>query len=101
MTTANGLQQRVERLMSGSVLAQDPKPRLRRLISNIEVEAKASDVVVQSNFILGFARGETQQIWAGRSVHTLARAGDGFKIRAKKVLLINADQEMPLLQFLI
>jgi 3-phenylpropionate/cinnamic acid dioxygenase small subunit len=95
------LQQRVERLMSGSVLAQDPKPRLRRLISNIEVEAKGGDVVVQSNFILGFARGDTQQIWAGRSIHWLARAGDGFKIREKKVLLINADQEMPLLQFLI
>ena len=95
------LQQRVERLMSGSVLAQDPKPRMRRLISNIEVETKGGEVVVGSNFILGWARGEAQQIWAGRSIHRLVRAGDDFKIREKKVLLINADQEMPLLQFLI
>ena len=95
------LQQRVERLMSGSVLAQDPKPRMRRLVSNIEVETRGGDIVVESNFILGWARGETQQIWAGRSIHTLVRAGETFKIRAKKVLLINADQEMPLLQFLI
>jgi p-cumate 2,3-dioxygenase beta subunit len=95
------LQQRIERLLSGSVLAQDPKPRMRRLISNIEVESKGGDVVVQSNFILALARGEAQQIWAGRSIHRLARAGDGFRIREKKVLLINADQEMPLLQFLI
>lgn len=96
------LQQRVERLMSGSVLAQDPKPRMRRLVSNIEVEASGSgELTVQSNFILGLARGDTQQIWAGRSIHRLKRDRDGFKILHKKVMLINADQEMPLLQFLI
>src|SRR5512147_3168555 len=44
------LQQRVERLMSGSVLAQDPKPRMRRLVSNIEVEAAiGGELTVQSN----------------------------------------------------
>ena len=96
------LQQRVERLMSGSVLAQDPKPRMRRLVSNIEVEESGGGgLTVESNFIVGFARGETQQIWAGRSIHGLRRAGDDFRIFRKKVLLINADQEMPLLQFLI
>jgi 3-phenylpropionate/cinnamic acid dioxygenase small subunit len=96
------LQQRVERLMSGSVLAQDPKPRMRRLVSNIEIEPSGgAELTVQSNFILGLARGETQQIWAGRSIHRLKRNGDGFKILHKKVMLINADQEMPLLQFLI
>ena len=96
------LQQRVERLLSGSVLAQDPKPRMRRLVSNIEVEAATGgELTVQSNFILGFARGDTQQIWAGRSIHRLRRESAGFKIVQKKVMLINADQEMPLLQFLI
>lgn len=96
------LQQRVERLLSGSVLAQDPKPRMRRLVSNIEVAAATGgELSVESNFILGFARGETQQIWAGRSIHRLRRDGQDFKIAHKKVMLINADQEMPLLQFLI
>jgi len=96
------LQQRVERLLSGSVLAQDPKPRMRRLVSNIEIGAAAGgDLSVESNFILGFARGDTQQVWAGRSIHRLRRDGQGFKIAHKKVMLINADQEMPLLQFLI
>src|SRR5919201_3961671 len=32
------LVQRIERLKSGSVQAMDPKPRMRRLISNIEIE---------------------------------------------------------------
>ena len=97
------LQQRVERLMSGAVLAQDPKPRMRRVVSNIEVEGlgEGEEISVRSNFVLALAKGSTQQLWAGRTLHRLRRASDGFTIRHKKVLLINSDQEMPLLQFLI
>jgi 3-phenylpropionate/cinnamic acid dioxygenase small subunit len=96
------LEQRVDRLKSGSVQALDPKPRMRRVISNIEVGAvEGGELTVQSNFILCIARGESQQLWAGRTVHTLLRISDGFRLARKKVLLINNDQEMPLLQFLI
>lgn len=97
------LQQRVERLATGGVLAQDPPPKMRRVIGNIEIEDAGSggDVTVNSNFILALARGEGQQIWAGRTIHVLARRADAFAIRRKTVLLINSDQEMPLLQFLI
>ena len=96
------LQQRVERLLSGAVLAQDPQPRMRRVLSNIEIEAgDGTEITAASNFILVFARGGGQQIWAGRSIHTLLPDADGFRLRRKKVLLVNADQEMPLLQFLI
>jgi hypothetical protein len=43
-----------------------------------------------------------QQLWAGRTEHTLRRDPTGaLRIARKKVLLINNDQEMPLLQFLI
>jgi benzoate/toluate 1,2-dioxygenase subunit beta len=96
------LEQRIDRLKSGSVQALDPRPRMRRVISNIDAEpGVGGELTVQSNFILCLARGETQQLWAGRSIHTLQRHPDGFKIARKKVLLINNDQEMPLLQFLI
>jgi benzoate/toluate 1,2-dioxygenase subunit beta len=96
------LEQRVDRLMSGAVLAQDPKPRMRRILSNIEIEgADGGELSVGSNFVLALARAGTQQIWAGRTLHTLRPDRDAFLIRRKKVLLINADQEMPLLQFLI
>src|SRR5216683_1264994 len=47
------LVQRIDRLLSGSVLAQDPKPRMRRLISNIEIaEDAGSELTAHSNFIL-------------------------------------------------
>jgi benzoate/toluate 1,2-dioxygenase subunit beta len=93
---------RVARLMSGSVMAQDPKPRMRRVISNIEIKRGGDDdATVESNFILVQARNAQQQIWCGRSVHQL-RCRDGeLKIAHKKVLLVNSEQEMPVLQFLI
>lgn len=96
------LGERIDRLKSGSVLAQEPKPRMRRVVSNIEIAAgDAAEVVVHSNFILGIARSLGQQFWMGRSIHRLRREGGTWKMAHKKVLLINSDQEMPLLQFLI
>jgi 3-phenylpropionate/cinnamic acid dioxygenase small subunit len=96
------LVQRVERLQSGSVLAQQPRPRMRRLISNIEVAARDdAELTVHSNFMLAIARAGTKQLWTGRSIHALRNEGDTLKIARKKVLLIESDQEIPLLQFLI
>ena len=96
------LVQRVDRLLSGTVLALDPKPLMRRVVSNIEIEAAAgNDLTVASNFILAHARWDTQQIWAGRSLHRLRRDGATFKIVFKKVMLVNAEQEIPLLQFIV
>ena len=96
------LGERVERLKSGSVLAQQPKPRMRRVVSNVEVAAReGAEVTVHSNFVLGIARASGQQFWMGRSIHRLRRSGEGLKIAHKKVLLINSDIEMSLLQFLV
>jgi 3-phenylpropionate/cinnamic acid dioxygenase small subunit len=93
---------RVARLMSGSVMAQDPKPRMRRVLSNIEIEHKSdAEATVESNFILIQARYTEQLTWCGRTTHQVRREGDALKIARKKVLLVNSEQEMPVLQFLI
>jgi benzoate/toluate 1,2-dioxygenase beta subunit len=96
------LDDRVTRLASGTVLAQDPKPRMRRVVSNIEIEKDSGvEIEVSSNFVLVQARGGWQYLWAGRSEYRLRRDGGGLKIAFKKVMLVNSDQEMPVLQFLI
>ena len=96
------LSERVARLKSGTVLAQDPKPHMRRVISNIEIGPPSENgIVVEANFILVEARGARQNIWCGRTFHTLREQNGALKIAQKKVLLINTDQEMPVLQFLI
>jgi 3-phenylpropionate/cinnamic acid dioxygenase small subunit len=93
---------RVARLQSGTVLAQDPKPQMRRTVSNIEIERTSeTEAVVESNFVLVEARGAHQYVWCGRSIHTLREHKGEIKIARKKVLLVNSDQEMPILQFLI
>ncbi len=97
------LEQRIDRLKSGSVLAvEDTRGAMRRIVSNVVVTLEEGDeLTVESNFMLGIARSAEQQFWMGRSFHELRREGDGFRIAAKKVLLINSRREIPLLQFLI
>ena len=96
------LEGRIDRLRSGVAYAQDPKSRMRRLISNIEIEEGAGDeIVVASNFLLIEIRRSRQQSFAGRTIHKLVRDADGFKIRSKKVLLVNNDQVIENLTFLI
>ena len=83
-------------------MAQDPKPRLRRVISNVEIERTGeAEATVGSNFVLVQARGGAQVTWCGRSIHKLREQDGGIKIAHKKVLLVNSEQEMPVLQFLI
>ena len=98
------LEQRIDRLKSGSVLAvEGQRGRARRIVSNIEIlnEGEGGEVEVGSNFILGIARTAEQQLWIGRTVHRLCPTEDDFRIARKTVLLINSDREIPLLQFLI
>jgi len=96
------LKDRVARLKSGDVLAQDPKPPMRRVLSNVEIDGgKGDEIVTSSNFVLVQARGTSQIIWCGRSIHTLRSEDGTLRIAKKKVLLVNSEQEMPTLQFLI
>jgi 3-phenylpropionate/cinnamic acid dioxygenase small subunit len=96
------LGERVARLQSGTVLAQDPKPQLRRVVSNIEIDPpSAGELTVSSNFVLMQVRGASQYLWCGRSIHRLREQDGEMRIAHKKVLLVNSDQEMPVLQFLI
>ena len=96
------LGERIARLKSGTVLAQDPKPLMRRVISNIVIgPASGTEVKVESNFVLIEARGRGQNIWCGRSIHRLRQQDGILKMVEKKVLLVNTGQEMPVLQFLV
>ena len=96
------LEDRIERLKGGVAHAQDPKSRMRRLISNVEVEEESNgDVRVASNFNLTEIRHGKQDTFAGRTFHHLRPAGDSFKMVSKKVLLVNNDEVIDNLTFLI
>lgn len=96
------LEDRIVRLKSGAAYAQDPKSRMRRVISNIEIEAgENGEVVVYSNFNLTELRRGQQNTFAGRTLHKLRPDGDSFKMAYKKVLLVNNDEVINNLTFLI
>lgn len=84
------LNERIARLTSSAAHVQDPRSRLRRVVSNIEMLDEGQETtVVGSNFVLGAFRNEMQTVLIGRAIHELVPDGPSFKIRSKKVLLIN------------
>jgi 3-phenylpropionate/cinnamic acid dioxygenase small subunit len=96
------LEDRIERLKSGAAYAQDPKSRLRRVVSNVEVEeGDNGGITVYSNFNLTELRRSRQDTFAGRTIHKLRAQGNSFKIAYKKVLLVNNDEVIDNLTFLI
>jgi len=96
------LADRIARFESGTVMMQNPKTMMRRIVSNIEIgDTTGDETTVQSNFLVIEVRRAQQVIWAGQSTHKLRGAGDGLRIYFKKVVLVNNDQELPSMQFLL
>ena len=97
------LQDRIDRLKSGAAWAQEPRSRLRRLISNIELEPDAAngDFVVRSNFVLGEMRKGLQGIYFAAQIHHLRRVNGALQMSLKKILLINNNDPIHNLTFLI
>ena len=96
------LEDRIARLKSGAAYAQDPKSRLSRIFSNVEIEGENDfETIVHSTFIVSALRRGRMDIFAGRAIHKLRHQGDSFRIAYKKVLLINNDMVINNLTFLI
>ncbi len=96
------LEDRIARLKSGAAYAQDPKSRLSRVVSNVEIEGENdTETIVHSTFNVSALRRGRIDIFAGRAIHKLRHQGDSFRIAYKKVLLINNDVVINNLTFLI
>ena len=96
------LTDRVARFESGTVMVQNPPAMMRRMVSNVEVGVTAGgETAVTSNFLVVEVRGVQQVLWGGQSNYKLRQSGDELKICFKKVLLVNNDQELPPMQFLL
>lgn len=99
--TRTQLRNRIARL-DETLWLRERAPRLSRVVSNIEIEDLGIDeITATSNFVLVQLHRHVQQLWAGTSVHTLVHGANGLRIRSKKVILINNDEPLPNLMFLI
>jgi benzoate/toluate 1,2-dioxygenase beta subunit len=97
-----GLVDRITRLKSGSAWAQDPRSRLCRIVGNIEYEdTDASEIEAHSTFNLTAVRRGRTEIIAGRNLHRLRRTDEGLRMVAKTVILVDNNEVMNNLTFLI
>jgi 3-phenylpropionate/cinnamic acid dioxygenase small subunit len=94
---------RLNQLRTGKRYAQSPVSNLRRLISNVEVlgQTEGGDTEVGANFLLLESRARGLQLWGGRTTYRLRRVDGGLRLAYKKVVLVNLDEPLPTLGFLI
>lgn len=98
------LETRIRQLGTGVRYAQTPPSPMRRTLSNVEVLRDDDLVEVGSNFVLHELSAQASnelRVWAGRTTHLLRPTRDGFRIRSKVVELVNAEQPLPTLAFLL
>jgi benzoate/toluate 1,2-dioxygenase beta subunit len=83
---------RVQRLLEERALVLTPMPRTTHLVSNIEVLASQPEgFTVGTAFICVEHHGEGQRIFSGRQTYHLARDNGAFRIRLKRVALLDCD----------
>ena len=83
---------RVQRLLEARALVLTPMPRTTHLVSNIEAEAgEDGEFTVAAAFICIEHQAERQRIYSGRHTYHLACEGDSFRIKLKRIALMNSD----------
>lgn len=96
------LEERVWRLQTGIAYGQEPKSKTRHLISNVKInEYLENMLVVSSNFLVTELRRGKQTIYTGKNIHQLRLEHSSWKIVQKKVELINLNEPMGNLSFLL
>ncbi|MFC2950768.1 aromatic-ring-hydroxylating dioxygenase subunit beta [Marinicaulis aureus] len=96
---------RIRQLNTGVRHAQLPPSRMRRLISNIEIEkAENGEFFVGSNVVLyEFRRQATKEleVWPARVEHKLRWKDGGLKMFSKHIFLLNSEGSVRGLSFII
>jgi benzoate/toluate 1,2-dioxygenase beta subunit len=84
------LEDRVWRLRSGNAHAQIPPSRTCRFVTGVRVEADGDEACVHSRLLIVEARRGERRVVAARIEHRLRRVGDGLRIAAKTIRLVDA-----------
>ena len=100
---------RVERYVGSKAISQQPPPRTVHLVSNVIVEPAASDgtvdgdvsLVVHSTVQVAESRPGVRVDWVGRVIHHLVEREGALRIVFKKVVLVDNDQELTTIDFLL
>ena len=98
---------RMKQVKTGKRYAQAPPSNLRRIIGNVELlggrenGAGGLDLEVAANFLAFESRPRGTHLWGGRTTYRLRREGDEIRLAYKKVVLVDNEQAVPTLGFLV
>jgi benzoate/toluate 1,2-dioxygenase beta subunit len=96
------LEERVARLESGVAHAQDPRSRVVRLLTNVRVlNADETSADVRCNMALFESRLGREQYLAGVLDHRFVREDGAWRIRSKKVSLVQSGNFLRNLAYII
>ena len=85
---------RIDRLRHPRIHIQTPPSRTNHMVSNViveEADEATGTYLVSSSMLMSECRLDIQRHFIGRQFHRIERAGDSFRIRLKRVHLINCD----------
>ncbi len=98
---------RMKQVKTGKRYAQAPPSNLRRIIGNVELlggreNAEGEvDLEVGANFMVLESRTRGNTLWGGRTTCRLRRVDGQVRLVYKKVVLVDNEQAVPTLGFLI
>ena len=96
---------RIERLKSPRAHSQHPRSSCQHVLQRSVVEsggsAAADHAETRTPFLYVEARGDEQLTLAGTVRHRLARIDGAWKIRLKRVDLLNPERPLPMVQLFI
>jgi len=98
--TVSLLRMRVDRLERGLSPLDSPKARANHYLTNVTVdEAQGAELTARANLLFCEYRRDEQRWFAGRCRWRLRPDAESFRIAAKRVDLLNADQDSGHLRF--
>lgn len=98
------LEERCFRLTAGGAHSQEPASKSCRLVGNIRVvtpEDEQGVVEATARVVLVELRLGRKSVYAARCNYRLRRTESGFKLASKKVMLLDADEPLGNMTFLI
>ena len=92
---------RVQRLKNPKAHSQHPRSRCQHVLQAPQLVARddaAGTCELRTPFLYIESRGARQLLLAGSATHRLVRAGDAWRIRMKRVDLLDAGEPLPAIQ---
>lgn len=98
------LQERCFRLSVGGAHAQEPRSRLCRVLGNVRLvdpDPAAAALTVDASMILLEVRSGLRNVYGAHCRYVLRRSEEGLRIQSKKVVLLDNDEPLGNLAFLL